>query len=84
LATKAYVIEVTIASRHDSSLSFIETKRDRAKVKKNVRFSKNSTKETMTATKAKLIYIIGKPNSEKKRGMPFKDTIKRHPTLKEL
>ena len=84
LATKAHDMGVTIASRHDSSLSFAETKRDRAKVKKNVRFSKNSTKEMMTATKAEPICITGKPNLEERRGMPFKDTIKRHPTLKEL
>ena len=84
LAAKALNMEVTITSCRDSSLSFAETKRDRAEVKKNVRFSKNLTKETMTVTKAKPVRIIGKPNSEAKRGMPFKDTMRRRPTLKEL
>ena len=77
-------MEVTIARHHDSSLSFTETKRDRDEVKNNVRFSKNSTKETMTATKDEPIRIIGKPNSEEKRSMPFKDMMRMHPTLKEL
>jgi len=84
LATKAHDMEATIVSRRDSSLSFAETKRGRAKVKKNVRCSKKSTLETMTVTKAKLVRITRKPNSKEKRGMPFKDTMRRQPTLKEL
>jgi len=50
-------MEVTITSRRDSSLSFAETKRDPAEVKKNVKFSKNSTKEMMTVTKAEPVNI---------------------------
>ena len=84
LATKAHDIEVTIVSRRDSSLSFAEVKRNWAEVKKNVRFFKNSTKEMMTVTKAEPVCITGKPNSEEKRGMLFKDTMRRRPTLKEL
>jgi len=38
----------------------------------------------MTVTKAEPIRIIGKPNSEEKRSMPFKDTMRRRPTLKEF
>jgi len=57
---------------------------DRAKVKKNVKFTKNSTKETMPIIKAEPVCITGKPNSEEKRSMPFKDTMRRRPTLKEL
>ena len=83
-ATKAHDLEVTIASCRDSSLSFVEPKRDRPEVKKNVKFSENSTKEMTTVTKAEPVHIIGKPNSEEKRGMPFKDTMRRRPTLKEL
>ena len=41
LATKAHDMEVTIASRPDSSLSFADLKRDQTGVKKNVKFSKN-------------------------------------------
>ena len=77
-------MEVTIASCRNSSLSFSETKRDCAKVKKNFKFSENSTKEMMTVTKAELVRIIGKPHLEVKRGMPFKHTMRRGPTLKEL
>jgi len=75
-------MEVTIACHCDSSLRFAEMKRDWAEVKKNVKFSKNSTKETMTVNKDEPIRITGQPNSEDKRGMPFMDTTRRRPTLK--
>jgi len=77
-------MEVTIASHRGSSLSFTESKRDWAKVNKNVKSSKNSNKETMTVSKAKLFHITGKLNSEEKRSVPFKDAIRRSPTLREL
>jgi len=77
-------MEVTIANRCDSSLSFVEMKRDWAEVKNNVKFSKNSTKDTMTVTKAEPVRITRKPNSEEKRGMLFKDAMRRRPTLKDL
>ena len=84
LATKAHDMEVTIANRRSNPLSFGESKREGTEVKRNVKFSKNSAKETMNVTKAKLVRITGKPNFEKKRSMPFKDTMRRLPTLKEL
>ena len=74
----------TIASRRGSSLGFAELKRDWPVVKKNVKFSKNSTNEMLTVTKAELVHIIGKPNSEEKRSMPFKDMMRSRSTLKEL
>jgi len=77
-------MEVTIASRHICSLCFAESKRDQAEVKMNVKFSKNSTNEMMTATKAKPVRMIGKPNKEETRSIPFKDTMRRRPTLREL
>jgi len=77
-------MQVTIVSCCSDSLSFAESKRDQAEVKKNVKYSKNSANETMTVTKAKPVCITGKPNSEEKRSMPFKDMIRRRPTLKEL
>ena len=75
---------VIIANRHLSSFSIVVSKRDWAKVKKNVKFSKNATKEMMTVSKAELVHIRRKLNSEEKRSVPFKDTIRRCPTLKEL
>jgi len=77
-------MEVTIASHRGSSLSFAESKRDWTEVKKNVKFFKNSAKETMTITKAEPVRITGKPNLEEKRSMPFKDMMRRRPTLKKL
>ena len=53
-------------------LSVAKTKRDWAEVKKNVKFSINSTKETVTITKAEPVLITGKPNLEKKEACPSK------------
>jgi len=52
LATKTHGMDVTIASCRGSSPSFAKSKKDRVKVKKNVKFSKNSVNETITVTKA--------------------------------
>ena len=38
----------------------------------------------MTNSKVELVQIRGRPNSEEKRSPPFKATIRKHPTLKEL
>jgi len=83
LATKAHDMEVTIASYRGSSLSFAESKKDEAKVKKNVKFCKTSPNETMTTTKAEQ-FVLQENQTRRKRSMPFKDTMRRHPTLKEL
>jgi len=77
-------MEVTIASHRGSSLSFTESKRDPVEAKKNAKFSTNSANEKMTVTKAEPFRITGKPNLEEKSSMPFKDTMERRPTLKEL
>jgi len=56
-------------------LSFAETKRDRAEVKKNVRYSKSSTKETMTVTKADPVSITRKTKlgGEKRHALQRQD-----------
>jgi len=77
-------MEVTIASHNSNYLSFAELKRGRTEVKKNVKFSKNSTKEMMTITKNELVRITGKPNFEEKKSMPFKDMIGSGPILTKL
>jgi len=74
-------MQVTIASRRGSSISFAKSKRDWIEVKKNVRFFKNLAQEAMTVTKAKPVHIIGKPNVEEKRSIPFKVTMRRNTTL---
>ena len=84
LATKAHDMGVTIANRHGNSFGFIESKKDNSEFKRNVKFSKNSTKEAVSISKAEPVQITGRPKLEEKRSMPFKDAIKRHPTLKEL
>ena len=82
LVTKAHDMEVTIVSRCGSSLSFAELKKEQVEVKKNVKFCKNSAKETMTITEAEPAHITRKKNLEEKRSMPFKDIMRRRPTLK--
>jgi len=62
LATRAHDMVVTIANRRNSSFSVAELKKDRAEFKKNVKFSKNSTKETMTISKAEPFRIKGRLN----------------------
>jgi len=76
-------MEVTIANHCDTSFSFAESKKDKAKFNKNVKFSKNSAKEAMSISK-EAIRITGRPNLKEKRSAPFKDTIMRHRTLKEF
>ena len=77
-------MKVPIINSRNSSFIVADSKRDQVKVKKNVKFSKHSTKEAMIISKAKLVRITGKPNSEEKRSAPFRDTIRRCPTLKEF
>jgi len=54
-------MEVTIAIRCGSSFGITESKTNRAIVKKNVKFSKNSTKEAVTVFKTEPVQITGKP-----------------------
>ena len=84
LATMAHEMEITIANCCGCSLGAAELKNDRAKFKKNVKYSTNSTKEVMTISKAGPVPISRGPNPGEKRSMPFKDTIRSSPTLKEL
>jgi len=57
LATNAHDIKVTIANSCGSSFSVAEFEKDYVEVKKNVKFSKNSTK---VAFKAEPIQITGR------------------------
>jgi len=41
-------MEVMIANHHGNSFCFFELKKDKVKCKKNVKFSKNLTEETMS------------------------------------
>jgi len=84
LATKAQDMEVIIANHCYNSFSFAKLKKDNIKFKRNVKFSKNSTKETMSISKAEPVHIIGKPKVEDEGNVPFKDTIRRRPTLIEI
>jgi len=54
-ATKLHNIEVTIANCWDNSFNFIESNQDKAECKRNVYFSKNSTKDAMSISKAELV-----------------------------
>ena len=77
-------MEVTIANRRCSFFCIAESKKDRAEFRKNDKFSTSSTKEAMTVFKTRPVRILGGPNLEEKTSTPFKNTIRRCPTLKEL
>jgi len=66
-------------------LVLLSTKKNKAEFKTNVKFSKSSTKEAMTISKVEPLRITGRPNlKEKRKSAPFKDMIRRRPTLIEL
>jgi len=50
LATNAPDVGVTIVNRHGNSFYSIEPKKDKVEFKKNVNFSKNTTKEAMSTS----------------------------------
>jgi len=83
-ATKAYDMEVTIASHHDSSFYSIKSKKGNVEFKKIVKLYKNTTKEAMSTSTSQPIWITGKPKLEDKKSPSFKDATKKRPTLKEL
>jgi len=62
----------------------LSPKKDRVTIRKNAKFSTSSTKEAMTISKARPVHNSGGSNPEEKRTAPFKDMIRRCPTLKEL
>ena len=84
LATKAYDMEVTIASRHWNLSHPTESKKDKAELKKNVKFSKNTTKDAMSTSTSQPIRITRNPKLEDKKSSPFKDVTKKRHALKEL
>jgi len=84
MATKAHHMEVTIASRHGNSSYPTKSKKEKVKFKKNVKFSKNMTKEAMSTSTSQPIRITGKPKLEDKKSPQFKDSTKKRPMLKEL
>ena len=51
-------MEVTIANHHGKSFSFIESKKDKAEFKRNVKLSKKSVKKAMSISIGELIQII--------------------------
>ena len=75
LATKAHDMEATIANHRDTSFNFAKLKKDKAKFKRNVKFSNNSNKEAMSISKhrASWDYRKAKPGKEKKRALQGHD-----------
>ena len=84
LATKACDMELTISSHQGKSLHYAESKKDKVEFKKNVKFSKNMTKEVMPISINEPIQITGKPKLEDKKSMSFKHATKKRSTLKEF
>jgi len=57
LATKAHDMKVIVANRLGTSFIFAKSKKDKADFKRNVKCSKNSTKEAMSISKAELFEL---------------------------
>jgi len=72
LIAKAHDMEVTIANCRDNSFGFVKLKMDTVEFKRNVEFSKNSTKEAMFISKAEPIQITRRPKLEEKMSAPFR------------
>ena len=77
-------MEVTIANYRDNFVCVVEPRKARANFKKNVKFSTSSNREALIIARAKPVQTKGGPNSKEKRSAPFKDMIRKFPTLKEL
>ena len=75
---------MTIVNYHGNSFGITASKKDKAEFKRNVKLSRNLTKEAMSMSKVKLVRIMEKSKLEEKRSMPFNDAIRRRPKLKEL
>ena len=67
LDIKAHYMEVTTANRCDNSFDFAKSKRDKSEFKRNVDFTKNSTKKAMSTFKVEPIRVTEKPKLEEKR-----------------
>jgi len=75
---------VTIASRRDNSFYSTESMEDKVEFKKNVQFSKSTTKEAISTFTSQSIHFIGKTKLEGKKSLSLKIETKKHSTLKEL
>jgi len=84
LVTKAFDMEVTITNHCSNPFSYSKSKKDKDEFKRNVKFSKNLTKEVISIAMGELLWITWKPKLEDKKSTPFKDATTRHPMLKEL
>jgi len=73
-----------MASRRGNFFYSTELKKDKVEFKKNVNFSKSTTKETMSTYTSQIIRITGKPKLESKKSPSFNVAIKMCPPLKEL
>ena len=60
LGTKAYDMEVTLASRHNNSFYSTKSRKDKVEFEKNVDFSKSTTKGAMSTFTSQPIHIMGK------------------------
>jgi len=76
-------MEVMIANHSGNSFGFTELKKDKAKFKISVKFSKNSTKEVISISNAEPVRITRKSKLEDKKSA-FIDATRRCLMLKEL
>jgi len=67
LATKAYDVEMTIASRRAKSSSSSDTRKDTGEFKKNPKSTKSSNKKSMVVSTGEPVQISEKPKYENKK-----------------
>jgi len=68
----AHDIEVMVANNHDNSFDFPDSMKDKAEFKRNVRFSKNLTKEVMSIFDIELIRVMRNSKLEDKGSHPVR------------
>ena len=84
LATKVHDMGMTIANCRGKASPTFEARKEKGDLKKNVKSSKSSTKESMSVTTSKLFRISRKQGAEEKPRPSTRDAGKKRPTLKEL
>jgi len=84
LTTNMYNMDMTIVNYRGKASPTFEARKEKGDSKKNFKFSKSSTKESMSVTTREPIRILGKQRAEEKQCQSTRNAGKKHPTVKEL
>jgi len=84
LAIKAHNMEMTIPNHRRKVSPTFEARKEKSDLKKNIKSSKSSTKESMSVTTSEPIRLSGKQRLEEKQCPSTRDVENKRPTLNEL